>query len=93
MIEPPSPRLCVDDPAIRDEGQTVVLLGVPTCMPTNIPKYLYAFWIPILAFETLLCGLAVFRGFQNIRLRPSIYYSGKEIVDVLLRDSVVYYVM
>lgn len=46
-----------------------------------------------MAFETLLCGLAVFRGFQNVRLRPSLYYSGKEIFDVLLRDSVLYFIV
>jgi len=59
----------------------------------NIPEYFYVFWIPILAFETLLCGLAVFRGFRNMRLKPSLYHSGKEIVDVLLRDSVMYFIV
>ena len=49
------------------------------------------FWIPHLDVETLLCGLVVFRGFQNMRLKPSLYRSGKEIVDVLLRDSVRYF--
>jgi len=57
------------------------------------PKILLRVLDPHLAFESLLCGLAVFRGFRNIRLRPSVYHSGKEIVDVLLRGSVVYYVM
>ena len=62
-------------------------------MPTNVPRYFYTFWIPILAFETLLCGLAVFRGFQSMRLKPSLYYSGKELVDVLFKDSVVYFIV
>lgn len=74
-------------------AHAVVLLGVTVCVPTHVPKYFYIFWIPILAFETLLCGLAVFRGFQNMRPEPSLYYYGKEIVDVLLRDSVVCFIV
>ena len=46
-----------------------------------------------MAFETLLCGLAIFRGFQNMRLKSTLYYSGKEIVGVLLRDSVAYFIV
>jgi len=62
-------------------------------VPTNVPPYLYLLWIPTLAFEILLCGLAVFRGFRNLRLKSSLYYSGKELLDVLLRDSVMYFLM
>ena len=76
-----------------DLGHAVVLLDITVCVSPHIPEYLYTFWIPILAFETLLCGLAVFRGFQNMRVKSSLYYSGKEIVDVLLRDSVIYFIV
>ena len=69
----------------------VVLLDTTICVSPNIPEYFYMFWIPHLDVETLLCGLVVFRGFQNMRLKPSLYRSGKEIVDVLLRDSVRYF--
>jgi len=53
----------------------------------------FALWIPTLTFEVLLCALAVFRGFRNVRLKSSLYYSGKELLDVLLRDSVIYFVV
>jgi hypothetical protein len=65
----------------------------PICVPINFPKYSYAFWIPILALETLNCGLAVFIGFRNKQFKSSLYRSGKEIYDVLLRDSVVYFIV
>ncbi|KAF9648323.1 hypothetical protein BDM02DRAFT_3261085 [Thelephora ganbajun] len=74
-------------------GYAVVLVDTPVCAAKWVPRYFYVFWIPILAFETLLCGLAVYRGFQNMRFKSSFYYSGKEIVDVLLRDSVVYFIV
>lgn len=44
--------------------------SVPTtkiCEPINALPHLYAFWIPILAFETLLCGLAILRGYWSYR--------------------------
>jgi len=48
--------------------------GIPFCIPIGTSKHFYAFWIPILSFETLLCFLALFRGYmsykdQELRLR------------------------
>jgi hypothetical protein len=74
------------------QGYVVVLGDLPFCVPTNIPKYFYVFWIPVLALDALLCGLAVFRGFRNIKFKFSLHYSRSEILDVLLRDSVVYFI-
>jgi hypothetical protein len=83
----------VGDSTLFGQGYVAVLVDLPVCIPTNIPKYLYVFWVPILALDTLLCGLAVFRGFRNIKFQPSFHYSGNEILDVLLRDSVVYFIV
>ena len=55
-------------------------------MLTNVSTYFDAFWILILAFEAFLCCLATFKGFQNVQLKSSLFYSSKEIVDILLRD-------
>ncbi|KAE9390329.1 hypothetical protein BT96DRAFT_1002400 [Gymnopus androsaceus JB14] len=63
------------------------------CMPAQLPpSYFYTFWIPILAFESLLCVLALVRGFQTYRARGSLFQS-ERLVGVLIRDSVCYYVV
>jgi len=43
---------------------------VPTatfCVGLNVSRHFYAFWIPILCFETLLCSLALYRGYRSYR--------------------------
>jgi len=67
--------------------------GFPFCIPFDVPGYLYAFWIPILAFESLLCGMALFRGFQAFHYRQSVFQSGRHLVTLLLRDSIVYFLI
>ncbi|KIK70288.1 hypothetical protein GYMLUDRAFT_236692 [Collybiopsis luxurians FD-317 M1] len=67
------------------------LPGITSCVPLLIPKYIYAFWIPILAFETLLFILAVIRGVQTYRNNATSFQSGKRLVGVLVRDSIIYY--
>jgi hypothetical protein len=73
--------------------QSHLIPGLPFCIPIKIPSYLYAFWIPILAFESLLCGMALFRGFQAFRYRRSVFQAGRHLVTLLLRDSIIYYLV
>ncbi|KAJ3729868.1 hypothetical protein C8R42DRAFT_177001 [Lentinula raphanica] len=59
------------------------------------PSWFFSFWIPILAFETLLCLLALIRGFRThgnsgYPVRSDL---GKRLVSLLIRDSVRYYVV
>ncbi|KAF5345387.1 hypothetical protein D9757_013389 [Collybiopsis confluens] len=61
------------------------------CIPMSIPPYIYAFWIPILAFETLLFVLAVLRGIQTYRQTGTTFQSNKRLVGLLVRDSIAYY--
>ena len=87
--------------------------GFVFCTPLDIPSHFYAFWIPILSFETLLCSLALLRGYKSYRdheirrigrlrrRRPSVSRdpnptpSGGElnILEILLRDSVFYFIV
>ncbi|KZP20977.1 hypothetical protein FIBSPDRAFT_954157 [Athelia psychrophila] len=69
------------------------IAGVNFCMPLHVPRYIYAYWIPILAFESLLCGMSIFRGFQAFRQRQSVFQSGKHLMTILLRDSIVYFLI
>ncbi|KAH8103348.1 hypothetical protein BXZ70DRAFT_1005772 [Cristinia sonorae] len=70
-----------------------VIPGVPFCVPLELPKTFYAFWIPLLISETLLCGLALWRGLQNYLSRKSLYQSGRRLVEILIRDSFLYFLV
>lgn len=64
------------------------------CVPSNVSPHFYIFWIPMLAFEALLCSLAVIRGFRTYRSnRTSIFHNGRELVAILIRDSLIYFLV
>jgi hypothetical protein len=67
--------------------------GITFCVAYGIPSYFYTFWIPMLAFETLLCGLALYRGFQTLMQDGQVFYSGRRLVNILIRDSVLYFLI
>ncbi|KAJ7050358.1 hypothetical protein C8F01DRAFT_1264234 [Mycena amicta] len=66
---------------------------VTFCRPNNVPHYFFAFWLPVLLFESLLCVLALYRGFQTFRASVSLYQSGRHLVAILIRDSVLYFLV
>jgi hypothetical protein len=66
-------------------------LRTPFCVPFVHVPYFYAYWIPSLTFESLLCMLALVRGFQVYRERGYPFQSGQNLVVILIRDSVCYY--
>lgn len=63
------------------------------CYASGIHPSFYAFWIPMLAFETLLCLLALIRGFQTFHKEGSLFQSGRHLVHILIRDSVLYFLV
>lgn len=67
--------------------------GLVSCVPAGVPKHFFAFWIPILVYESLLCGLALFRGFQTFQSSASPFRSGKYLVSILIRDSILYFLI
>ncbi|KAK0439348.1 hypothetical protein EV421DRAFT_1713575 [Armillaria borealis] len=69
------------------------LPGTSVCTSSGIPDYFYAFWIPTIVFESLLCGLALFRGFQTFSSDGPLFSSGRRLVSILIRDSVFYFVV
>jgi len=71
--------------------QSHVLPGVPFCVPFGIPGHFYTFWIPLLLFEALMCGLALYRGFRTLRTEGSLFQSGRQLVRILIRDSIFYF--
>lgn len=67
------------------------LPGMLFCVPFGVSKHFFAFWIPMLFFESLLCGLALIKGFKTFRSSSSAFRSGRHLVDILVRDSVLYF--
>ncbi|KAI0674216.1 hypothetical protein C8Q78DRAFT_966238 [Trametes maxima] len=67
--------------------------GSTVCVPTTLPGHFYAFWIPMLVSESVLCGLALLRGFKAFRPGSNVFQSGKRIVEILVRDSLSYFVI
>ncbi|KAJ7131507.1 hypothetical protein C8R43DRAFT_659575 [Mycena crocata] len=69
------------------------LPGTTFCVPVGVSDYFFAFWLPIIGFESLLCGLALYRGFQTFRASGSLFQSGRHLVAILIRDSVFYFLV
>ncbi|KAJ7624339.1 hypothetical protein DFH06DRAFT_1230246 [Mycena polygramma] len=69
------------------------LPGMTFCVPVAVPDYLFAFWIPLVLFESLLCGLALYRGLQQSRASGSFFHSSSYLVDILIRDSLLYFLV
>jgi len=63
------------------------------CFPSNISSKFFTFWIPMLAYECLLCVLALIRGFQTFRSDGTLFRSGRRLVAILIRDSVLYFII
>jgi len=74
---------------------TAKAISIPTggkfCVPSGVPKHFYMFWIPLLAYECILCALALIKGFQTFRNRGSLFQNGRHLVAILVRDSLLYF--
>ncbi|KIY48472.1 hypothetical protein FISHEDRAFT_73668 [Fistulina hepatica ATCC 64428] len=72
---------------IRTTAITFDLNGNHYCLPIGLQTWFYTYWIPLITFETLLCCLAVFKGFSSSR-------TGRfNLFNLLIRDSVLYYII
>lgn len=67
--------------------------GITFCTPRGLSKNFYAFWIPVLVSESILCALALRRGFQSYSVRQGFLPSHQNLLNVLLKDSIVYFIM
>jgi len=69
----------------------LVIPGGEFCYTPTVPPHLYAFWIPMLSFETLLCCLAVIRGVQAYKAHGLLFTPFQRLHHVLIRDSLIYF--
>jgi len=77
----------------RSQVSSTMIPGLPFCVPTQTPSIFYAFWIPILISETVLCALALWRGLQSYSQHGTLFQSSKKLIEVLIRDSFLYFLI
>jgi len=65
----------------------------PTCFFPPLVKSAYALWIPEIALETMLCVLVVYNGYRTFKEGIRLKGRGLFLVDILIRDSVMYFFM
>ena len=67
--------------------------GTSTCTLISFPDILYAFWIPIIIAEFTFCLFALYSGFKTYRRGANMLQSGQRIIQIIVRDSVFYFIM
>ncbi|GJE92391.1 hypothetical protein PsYK624_085450 [Phanerochaete sordida] len=79
----------------RIEVSTLTLFSLSFCVPLNLAQitYFYAFWIPVMLCESLLCGLVILKAATGWKRKANLLDSGREIIAVLIRDSVIYFLV
>ncbi|KAH0582296.1 hypothetical protein H2248_011933 [Termitomyces sp. 'cryptogamus'] len=77
----------------RIKASALPFRGLIFCVPENVDTHFYAFWIPMLAFESLLCFLAVYKGYETFRSTSPSILPGHHLVQIIIRDSVLYFVV
>jgi len=68
--------------------------GLVVCASLSPPNHIWAFWIPILAFEGSLFGLAIRKAFLHLYKNP---FKGRtstmQVLEIMIRDSVIYFLL
>jgi hypothetical protein len=77
----------------RVTATSELIPGKRFCIPLGISPYFYTFWIPILVFECFLGTLALIRGIQTTRFDHGVFHFGRDLVNILIRDSVLYFLV
>jgi len=74
----------------------VTATGKVSCCTLPDAPFFGGFWGPILGFETLLFGLALYKGYQNSARQAELQVTpgaGSRLIDALVKDSVVYFLV
>lgn len=67
------------------------------CDGLGMLPHFYAFWIPFLLFDTLLCILALIHGYRDYKegdrnIAALKYFNQQRLSEILVRDSIIYFV-
>ncbi|CAE7147244.1 unnamed protein product [Rhizoctonia solani] len=71
------------------------LPGFRICTLRGIPEGMYIYWATNLTFETVLFALALVKAYQHVSRRRGLRadWSGPRILSVLVRDSILYFLV
>jgi len=74
----------------------VIALSIPLdvfCWAGIDPPNLYAFWIPTMVFESMLCISVFLPGFWEVKDVGNLsrFIHGKSLMKILVRDSIIYF--
>ncbi|KAH9476398.1 hypothetical protein JR316_0011973 [Psilocybe cubensis] len=75
--------------------QVVNVPGGTYCVPMEGQFRTFArFWAPPLAFETLLCAMAVYKAYRESESLPeaTLRIRGQSLLRIMVRDSVMYFI-
>jgi len=61
------------------------------CTLPQLADITKALWISSLIFETVLCALVAYPGFQTFMLERVMGNQGMVLLKIIIRDSIVYY--
>ena len=74
-------------------AKATMIPGGKFCVPRNVSGHFFIFWIPMLAFESLLCTLALVQGFRTFKNEGGIFRNARQLVALLVRDSIFYFLV
>ncbi|KDQ60217.1 hypothetical protein JAAARDRAFT_32592 [Jaapia argillacea MUCL 33604] len=65
--------------------------AIKFCTIARAPSFLYGLWIPIMTFESILFALALYKSACRFRSTVPDGWTGVSLLDVMIRDSVLYF--
>ncbi|KAI0059246.1 hypothetical protein BV25DRAFT_1993760 [Artomyces pyxidatus] len=78
--------------ALHDLPVNLITIAPHTfCTLGRLPPYLPTYFIPVIAFETLLGGLAAYKWLRDVGVRVRSWRFANALLRVLVRDSALYF--
>ncbi|KAF9552958.1 hypothetical protein CPC08DRAFT_822577 [Agrocybe pediades] len=82
------------DLVLITSAKVVSIPGGVTCTYASLPTWAYAFGIPFVIYDTVLCGFAVYRGY--VSFRSSVGLRGNlvnRLLKIMIRDSIFVFII
>ncbi|KAF9556699.1 hypothetical protein CPC08DRAFT_820322 [Agrocybe pediades] len=66
--------------------KSIDLAGTRMCTNNGLPGPAYLLWVAYMAFESMLCVLVLYKGYQTFFL-DGLPFTGRNLLDIMVRDS------
>lgn len=67
--------------------------GLVQCRSNVVPDYMPLYFAPPIVYESILCLLAFNKAWERFRETGRTLFSGNTLFDILIRDSIGYYIV